>query len=56
MDLHSRFRPFQRWFAETYVGRPAYFRYGVVYAADLAINGEEVKGTGTTWGEHHRFV
>ncbi|MCX5998147.1 MAG: hypothetical protein NTU41_00760, partial [Chloroflexi bacterium] len=31
MDLHSRFAPFQRWFAENYVGRPAYFRYFVDY-------------------------
>ncbi len=56
MDLHSRFRPFQRWFAENYVGRPAYFRYMVDYSVDVSINGEKVQATGSTWGEHHRFV
>ena len=56
MDLHLRFKPFQRWFAETYVGCPAYFRYYVEYTVDLRIVEEKVRVTGTTWGEHHKFV
>jgi len=56
MDLHRRLKPFQRWFAETYVGHPAYFRYRVEYLVDLTIVGEQVTAKGTTWGEHHMFV
>ena len=56
MDLHRRFKPFQRWFVETYVGRAAYFRYRLEYDADLTILREKVTGKGLTWCEHHKFV
>ena len=56
MDLHSRFKPFQRWFAGAYVGRPAYFRYRFDYDADLDIVGEKLIGTGSGWCEHHKMV
>ncbi len=35
MDLHRRFKPFQRWYAERFVGQPAYFRHRFEYDADL---------------------
>ena len=56
MDLLSRFKPFQKWFAQTYKGRPAYFRYRVDYEADLTILDEKVQGKGKTWCEHHKFI
>jgi len=56
MDLHRRFKPFQRWFAETYVGRPAYFRYRLHFDADLTIAGEKVRGEGPCWCEHHKML
>jgi hypothetical protein len=56
MDLLSRFKPFQRWFTETYKGRPAYFRYRVNYDAELTILGEKFHGKGKTWCEHHEFA
>ncbi|MFC2000219.1 lipocalin-like domain-containing protein [Chloroflexota bacterium] len=56
MDLHRRFKPFQRWFAETYVGRPAYFRYRLDYDADITVLGERVTGQGQSWCEYHKFV
>lgn len=56
MDLHSRLKPFQRWYAETFIGRPAYFRYRIDYEANLKIVGEEVKSTGASWMEHHKMV
>ncbi len=56
MDLHKRFKPFQRWFAETYAGRPAYFRYRLDYNANLTIMGEKVTGKGSCWCEHHQMV
>jgi len=56
MDLHRRFKPFQKWFAETYVGRPAYFRYRLDFDADLTINGEKVTGKGACWCEHHKMA
>jgi hypothetical protein len=56
MDLLSRFKPFKRWFAETYVGRPAYFRFRLDYNVDVTILGERVTGKGHSWCEYHRFV
>ena len=56
MDLHRRFKPFQRWFSETYVGRPAYFRYRLDYDVNVAILGERVTGQGHSWCEYHKFV
>ncbi len=56
MDLLSRFKPFQRWFAETYVGRPAYFRFRLDYDVDVTILGERVTGKGHSWCEYHMFV
>ena len=56
MDLHSRFKLFQRWFAETYAGRPAYFRYRLEFDADLTILGDKVTAQGLCWCEHHKMV
>ena len=56
MDLHSRFKPFQKWYAETFVGRPAYFRYRCDYDANLTIGGERVSDKGASWMEHHKMV
>ena len=56
MDLHSRFKPFQRWYAETFVGRPAYFRHRFDYDVDMTIVGERVTGKGCSWCEHHKMV
>jgi hypothetical protein len=56
MDLHRRFKPFQRWFAETYVGHSAYFRYRLGFEANLTINGEKVTGKGACWCEHHKMT
>jgi hypothetical protein len=56
MDLHRRFKPFQRWFAETYVGRPAYFRFRLDYDADVTVLGEKVIGQGHSWCEYHKFA
>jgi hypothetical protein len=55
MDLLSRYKPFQKWFAQTYVGSPAYFRYRLNYEADFKILGEKVAGQGHSWCEHHLF-
>lgn len=56
MDLHRRFKPFQKWFAETYKGKPAYRRYRFDYDAALEISGEKVSNTGMGWCEHHKMV
>ncbi len=55
MDLYSRFQPFQKWYGETYVGHPAYFRHRFNYDADLTIAGEKVTAQGKFWMEHHKF-
>jgi len=55
MDLHSRFKPFQRWYAETFVGHAAYFRYRFDYDANLTIVGEKVSSKRASWMEHHKF-
>ena len=55
MDLHSRFKPFQRWYAESFVGHPAYFRHRFEYDADLKLAGEKVTDKGRAWMEHHKF-
>ena len=56
MDLVSRLKPFQRWYANTFVGRPAYYRYRFDYDLDLTIVGERVTGKGSSWCEHHKLV
>ena len=53
-DLHARYRPFQKWYAETFFGRPAYFRYRFDYDADITVLGERVTGKGRARMEHHR--
>jgi hypothetical protein len=55
-DLHSRFKPFQRWLARRYIGKPAYFRYFMTYDANIKVRGQKVVGKGKTWCEHHKFV
>ncbi len=55
-DLHSRFKPFQRWFARRYIGKPAYFRYFTTYDTNMKVRGEEVVAKGNTWCEHHKFM
>ena len=56
MDLHRRFKPFRKWYAEIYEGKPGYFRFRLEYDADLTILGEKVKQQGTCWCEYHKFV
>lgn len=56
MDLHSRFKPFQRWYAETFVGKPAYRRYRYDFDLALNITGEKVVSSGNGWCEHHKIV
>jgi hypothetical protein len=55
-DLLSRFKPFQKWFARNYVGRPAYFRLDLTYDANLKLRGEKVTGKGKAWSEFHKMV
>ncbi len=56
MDLHRRFKPFQKWFAETFKGKPTYRRYRYDYDAVLEISGEKVVDNGTGWCEHHKMI
>jgi len=56
MDLHRRFKPFRKWYAEIFEGRPAYFRFRQDYDADLTILGEKVRHKGSCWSEYHKFV
>jgi len=53
-DLHARFKPFQRWYAEAFIGRPSYFRYRFDYDADITVIGERVRGKGQGRMEHHQ--
>jgi len=55
MDLHSRFKPFQKWYTETYIGHSAYFRHRFDYDANLTIIGQPVKYKGPFWMEHHKY-
>jgi hypothetical protein len=56
MDLHSRFKPFQKWYSEVFEGQPAYFRFRLDYDINLTILGEKVKDKGICWCEYHKFV
>ena len=55
-DIHRRLKPFQKWFARRYIGKPAYFRYFLTYDADIKVKGERVTGKGNAWCEHHKFL
>lgn len=55
-DLTRRLKPFQRWFAVTYVGMPTYHRLGYDYDAKIEIAGEKVTGEGSHWCEYHRHI
>ena len=41
MDLHRRFKPFPKWYAEVFQGELACFRFRLEYDADLTIVGEK---------------
>ncbi|MCK4723511.1 MAG: TatD family hydrolase [Dehalococcoidia bacterium] len=55
-DIHRRLKPFQKWFARRYIGKPAYFRSFLTYDADIKVKGERVTGKGKAWCEHHKFL
>ncbi len=56
MDLHSRLKPFQRWFEESFVGPSCYYRHRFDYALDVLVCGEAVQNRGSSWCEHHRWA